>query len=401
MKKKKILVLGGGFGGVRAALALSKIAGVTVQLISDRSDFRYYPALYRYVVGHPHLEAFIPLQDVLVGNRSVELSIEQALSIDADNKTVITNVGSHSYDYLIVALGNVTNYFGIPGLQEFSYGIKSIEESRRLRHHLHEELLDENKPDLNYVVVGAGPTGVEMAAALTSYIKRIISLHGLKNQNYHIDLVEAAERVLPRMPIDISKSVQRRLQQLGVSLYLDTAVQGETADSIKFKNETLTSKTVIWTAGVTSNPFIKENVGVFKLDKHGRVEIDSRLSVGRDIYVIGDNAATEYSGLAQTAIYDADFVADNLQRIIYGRKQQAYVSKRPIYVIPVGFRWAAVLWGNVRIYGLPGWLLRRLADLVAYKDIESMGQAWRSWLADTKYEEDCSICSGGEKAIIS
>jgi NADH dehydrogenase len=183
------------------------------------------------------------------------------------------------------------------------------------------------------------------------------------------------------------------LQRLGVKLYLGTAVAGETADKIMFKGESLKSKTVVWTAGVACSPFIKDNRGVFSLDKHGKVEVDQYLSAEPNIYVIGDNASTPYSGMAQTALRDADFVADNLSRRLRHQHQKAYRPKQPIYVTPVGYGWAAVLWGKFRFYGLVGWLMRRAADLLAYKDIEPLGAAIKSWLADDRYEEDCPICS--------
>jgi len=390
-KIDKVVILGGGFAGVRAALNLAKLDCVTVELISDRPDFRYYPALYRYTVGRSHLGSIIPLKDLFTDHPNVTITIAEATKVDADKKTVVTKKGKHDYDYLIVALGSVTNYFGIPGLEKFSYGMKSVEEAKALRRHLHQELLDDKKPDLNYVVVGGGPTGVELSAALVSYLQRIVKLHGIKTQSYRVDLVEAADRLLPRMPQDVSARVAKRLKSLAINLYLGTTVEGETAEAINFKGDSLKSKTVIWTAGVANNPLLKANP-VFHMNDHGKVVVDAQLSIGHDIYVIGDNADTPYSGMAQTALYDADFVTANLDREMHGGRIRNYRPKRPIYVVPVGQNWAAVLWGNLRIYGMTGWLLRRVADLVAYNDVESFGKAWGSWMADDVYEEDCPTC---------
>jgi NADH dehydrogenase len=392
MAKAKVVIIGGGFGGVRAALNLAKLSNISIELISDKPDFRFFPALYRYVVGRSHQGSMIPLTDLFVNHSNVKVSITPALKVDAEKRIVTTKKGQLKYDYLIVALGSVTNYFGIAGLEKFSYGMKTVDEAKELRRHLHQELLDDNKPDLNYVVVGGGPTGVELAAALVEYLQRIIKLHGLNAQNYRVDLVEAANRILPRMPRDVSRQVTKRLRKLAVHLYLKTSVQGETVSTIKFKDKDLKSETVIWTAGMANHPFFKANP-VFPLDERGKVQVDSQLSIGHDIYVIGDNAATPYSGMAQTALYDADFVADNLDRQLSGERPHKYRPKRPVYVVPVGNNWAAVLWGKLRIYGWLGWALRKSADWVAYNDVEPFGKAWESWIADEIYEEGCLVCS--------
>src|SRR5207247_2393858 len=120
---------------------------------------------------------------------------------DRQNKSVAGHSGKkYSYDILIVALGVVTNFFGIKGLKEYAFGIKTLDESRRLREHLHELLLKEHRPDINYIVIGGGPTGVELAGALPGYMRRIMKQHGMDKQPLHIDLVEAENRLMPRMP---------------------------------------------------------------------------------------------------------------------------------------------------------------------------------------------------------
>jgi NADH dehydrogenase len=198
-KKTKVTVLGGGFAGIKAALELSGNPSFSVSLISDQQNFRYYPTLYRSATGGNPAASNIPLGEIFKG-RGVKLINDTVKSIDRDAKKIIGKADNYSYEVLIIALGVVTNYFGIKGLQEFSYGIKSQAEAKELRDHIHKLLMDEGKPDVNYIVIGGGPTGVELAGALPAYIKHVMKKHKLKDKKLHIDLVEAAPRLMPRMP---------------------------------------------------------------------------------------------------------------------------------------------------------------------------------------------------------
>lgn len=388
---KKVLILGGGFGGIKAALGLSAHGSFNVMLISDQESFRYYPQLYKTATGGDHSASQIPLAEIFE-TKDVNVIKDSVRKLDKAAKTVEGASGKkYSYDVLVVALGVVTNFFGIKGLEDYAYGIKTFEESRRLREHLHKLLIEKRKPDINYVVIGGGPTGVELAGALPGYLHHIMKNHQLVDRQLHVDLVEAKNRLLPAMPKSYSRAVARRLRKLGVKLYLNQKVEAETADSLKVGSHSIDSQSVVWTAGVTNHPFLKDND--FVLSDNGRVLVDNYLCTTDDIYVIGDNADTKYSGMAQTALYDGGFVATNLKRQAIGRKMTAYKPKRPIYVTPVGSHWAAVLWGKVRFYGWLGWLARAAADFVAYRDIESWGKAAQHWQATFETEETCPICA--------
>jgi NADH dehydrogenase len=156
-------------------------------------------------------------------------------------------------------------------------------------------------------------------------------------------------------------------------------------------NKPIRSHTVIWTAGIANNPFFAEQD--FQLAKNGKARVDQYLQSETGIYVIGDNADTPYSGMAQTALYDGKFVAKNLKRLANNQDAQPYLAKKPIYVFPAGHHWAAVLWGEVRIYGKLGWLLRSFADLIAYHDYEPWQLASKRWMAENDAEESCPLCS--------
>lgn len=389
--KTKILILGGGFGGIKAALELAGQPAFSVRLVSEQDSFRYYPTLYRAATGGRLSASQIPLGEIFDG-KAVKITRDKIKKIDRVAKTVSGSSGQHySYDILVLALGVVTNYFGIKGLKEYSYGIKSIEEAQELRDHIHKLLLNEGKPDQNYVVIGGGATGVELAGALPKYIKHVMKKHKLRDKKLHIDLVEAAPRLMPRMPKDYSKALQKRLRRLGVKLYLNQAVQAETANTLMVSGRPIESQTVVWTAGVTNHPFFEANK--FQLSEHGKAGVDQYLQAEPDIFVIGDNADTPYSGMAQTALYDARFLSANLVRRAGGKKMRAYRPKKPIYVTPVGGRWAAVLWNNIHIYGWFGWLLRSAADFAGYHDYEPWWTASKRWRAGYEDQDTCPVCS--------
>jgi NADH dehydrogenase FAD-containing subunit len=151
------------------------------------------------------------------------------------------------------------------------------------------------------------------------------------------------------------------------------------------------SHTVVWTAGVTNHPFF--SVNKFQLNERGKVSVDDYLQAETDIFVIGDNADTKFSGMAQTALFDAKFVANNLGRRARGKKMKPYKAKTPIYVTPVGSRWAAVLWNKTHIYGWFGWVLRSAADFAGYHDYEPWWTASKYWVAEFEDDNSCPVCA--------
>jgi NADH dehydrogenase len=390
-KKQQVLVVGGGFGGVKAALELCKDDNFTVTLISDDTDLRYYPTLFHTATGGKRANSSIPFRTIFQG-KTIKIVKAVATTLDRKDKILTTEDGqTFSYDSIIIGLGVVTNYFGIPGLAEYSYSIKSQSEVARFKAHLHQQLTDYRQPDLNYIIVGAGPTGIELAGALPGYLKQIIRSHDLSPRRVHIDLIEAAPRLLPRLPRDTSRTVRARLKRLGVRLYVGSVVQGETADELTINGKPIRSHTVVWTAGVTNHPFFAANN--FVIMGRGKVAVDAYLQADDNVFVIGDNANTPYAGLAQTALLDGAFVAKNLRRRARGKALRSYIVKQPVTVIPAGPRWAAVLWGNLRIYGWIGWVLREAADFIGFRDLEPWGVATKQWLSEFSGQDDCEICA--------
>lgn len=348
--------------------------------------------MFHTATGGSREVSIIPLVEIFK-DKKVEVVQGTATRLDRTHKTVTTKKGDKiSYDIVILALGAVTNYFGIKGMREYSYGIKSVQEAEELKKHLHDQLIDDRRPDLNYIVVGGGPTGIELAGALPGYVRRIMKQHGLRDYKLHIDLVEAMPHVMPRsMPLSVSKAIERRLRSLGVKLYLGVPVQAETANTLLMNGKYVRSHTVVWTAGIANHPFFADNN--FMLAKNHRVQVDKLLQAWPGVFVIGDNADTLYSGMAQTALYDAQFVTENLIRHSKGERPYAYKPKKPVYVTPAGPRWAAVVWGRLHIFGWLGWVIRQAADWIGYKDLQPWWRATELLMAQGDREDNCPICA--------
>ncbi|HSX43256.1 MAG TPA: FAD-dependent oxidoreductase [Candidatus Saccharimonadales bacterium] len=390
-QKQHVLVVGGGFAGVKTALALAKNPEkFTVTLVSERSDFWYFPTMYHTATGGTRSQSSIPIR-FLLKDTKVRFVEGKAKLLDRAARTLKLEDGTDlPYDKLVLALGVVTNYFGIPGLPEYSFGIKSIGEAEELKRHLHSQVVSDGKPDLNYVVVGGGPTGIELAGSLGLYLHFIMKRHGVTGRKIHVDLVENAPHLMPRLPKSVGKAIERRLRQLGVKLYLGKQVQGETADELTVSGKPIRSHTVIWTAGQANNPFFSENG--FTLSPRKKVVVDEFLRAEKDIFVIGDNAETMYSGMAQTAVYDAEFVALNFIKEASSEPKLAYRPKRPIYVTPVGPLWASVQWGKQQFNGKVGWFLREAADFEAFSELESLPDAAAQWAHVLQDQHLCEVC---------
>jgi NADH:ubiquinone reductase (H+-translocating) len=391
--KQRIIVVGGGFGGIKAAIELSKYADLfDITLVSDRPDFWYFPTLYHTATGGTRSQSSIPIEQLL-HKKEVKFIEGKAVSVDRDTKTLtLEDKQVITYDKIIFALGVITNYFGIPGLPEYSYGIKSIGEAERLKRHVHQQIVSTGKPDLNYVIVGGGPTGIELAGAIGRYVAFVTERHGLPERKIHVDLVEGNKHLMPRMPKAVGKAIERQLRSVGIKLYLGKTVEGETADELSVGGKPIRSHTVVWTAGQANNPFFADNS--FPISSRRKVMVDEFLRVkgSDDMFVIGDNADTMYSGMAQTAVYDGEFIADNFHREATNRPKLAYRPKKPVYVTPAGGHWAAVEWGPFHLYGWLGWFLREAADFIAFTDIEPVPDAATQWAHGLESQHLCPIC---------
>lgn len=391
---KHVVIAGGGFSGIVAARHLAKNKKLKVTLITDDENFRYCPALYRVATGYLRRQATISIHDLLPQRDNLEIVIASVYRIDRQ-KRIIKTVGgkSYKYDYAVLCLGVVTSYFGIAGLEKYSYGIKSIEAINQLHNHLHEQMLQTHHLDKNYVIVGAGPTGVELSAGLINYLRFIAKNHGIKKHHIKLELIEAADRVLPTFDKRASPKTLKRLRRLGITVLVSKKVEGETVKSLNVDGRSIPTHTVIWTAGTINHPFYKDNEKQFQLSPRGRVIVDEYMRVDDHLYVIGDNAETKFSGLAETAVRQSKYISHDISYRIAGIKPKVYEDVQPAYVVPVGSNWAVMQWRQFVLCGFLVAGIRKMADLIGYADVMGWSAAFKIWMQSDKMQESCPRCN--------
>lgn len=389
----KVLILGGGFAGIKTARELHKNPNINITLVSNEDTFRYGATIWRAAMGHLKEDSYVPIGELLPKN--VDLVQDTATTIDRKRRQVTLASGKViKYDYCVIGLGVVTSYFGIKGLEEYSYSVKTSKEFDAFRKHLHQELIDEKALDKNYVVVGAGPTGVELAAALKGYLKQVAKHHKLRSKRVNMELIEASPKVLPMLSDSASKHTLKHLQRLGVHVRTNTAVKGETRNMINIGGHLVPTHTVIWTAGVTSNPFFAANGDQFVLNQRKKVIVDGYLRVDERTFVIGDSAATPFSGLALTAMHNASYVAKYIERTLHQKLVKPYKPLKPITIVPVGEGWSVFQWRKLVITGRVASIMRTLYDYFGYSEIMGSRAAFRIWLRRNEISEDCVYCRG-------
>ncbi len=374
-----VVVVGGGFGGVKAALELSKRQIGKITLISDETYFLHHATLYATATGKNMAESVIPLQTIFANHPNVELVLDKITSFDP-NRHLITGKKDYHYDKLILALGSVTTYFGIEGMKEHSYGIKSLNQIKDFQEHIHDELVQQ-KLDKEYFVIGAGSTGVEMAGALNEYVKQLMSLFKLKQTATKVTLVEAAPRILPHLSQTATDKVKAQLKKRGIKVLANHKVGALKDDSIIIDGKSYNTTTAIWTSGVINNPFFQKNAEYFHFAINGRVNVSPSLEALDDVYVIGDNNSVKYSGTAWPTLSQAKHVAKNIARLATNRPQLRFNPTAAPTGIPVGDKWAYVEWFGLYVSGRTGAFLRRLMELYGFCQLLPFKQALPVWRA--------------------
>ncbi len=372
----RILIVGGGFGGVTAArrLANKHLKDVEVTLIADEPWIEYYGVLYRLIRGESPSQACIPLKMVLP--ESVTVVLDRAASVDPQGKTVKTLSGKTlPYDTLVLAPGAEASYFGIPGMKENALSMSNVHAALQLREKVQRAIAalqtapaTERDSVGRFAVIGGGATGVEVSGELLAYGRILAREERLDPKLIHVDLVEGADRLLPQTEPKTSARVRKRLRDIGVDIHLNATVESVGGGAVRLKGgETIFASSVVWTAGVKASSLL-ESVPGLELDRKGRAVVDEHLRARgvQNIFVLGDSAATPFTGMAQTAFKDGVFVARVIAAERRGRTPPSYKPSVPAYAIPAGQGWAAVKFGPIRAFGFAGYILRRLADIHVY-----------------------------------
>ncbi len=372
-KVPQVLIIGGGFGGLNAAEALAKLP-VRVTLVDRKNHHTFQPLLYQVATaGLSPAEIAAPIREVLARHNNVEVVLGEVIGIDVTNRKVQFHGYEHGYDYLVVAAGSSHAYFGHDDWEPFAPGLKTIEDALEMRRRIllayelaeREALMTGTHMPLNFVVVGGGPTGVELAGTLGE-----IARMSMTRQFKHIDptktrilLVEGGSGVLASYPPDLQQSALRQLQKLGVEVRLNAMVTDVREGEIHIGDEIMPATVILWAAGVSASPLGKA-LGA-PTDRAGRVKVEPDLSIPGhpEVFVIGDLASItddhdkSVPGLAPAALQEGRYVGRQIKADLRGKPRQPfhYLDKGTLATIG---RAAAVadFPGGIHISGFFAWL---------------------------------------------
>jgi NADH dehydrogenase len=373
----RVVILGGGFGGLYAAKAL-KHAPVEITLVDRRNFHLFQPLLYQVATGSLAAgEIAAPLRSVLRKQKNVRVLLADAIYLDAVGRRLILADGAVPYDTLLVATGAQNFYFGHDDWREAAPGLKMIEEAAHIRHKIlfaFEAAERETDPArrtawLTFVLVGAGPTGVELSGALAEIARDTMrhDFRSIRPEHARILLLDAAPNVLPSFPESLSKAAERSLIRLGVSPRLGVRVTQIDANGVTLEGgEHIAARTVLWGAGVAGSDFgqVLAKCAGAPLDPQGRVLVAPDLTVPGhpEIFVVGDLAHVEHDGklvpgVAPAAMQEGRYAAETILARLRGRTLAPfrYFNKGSLAVI--GRAAGVADFGKLRFHGFLAWFL--------------------------------------------
>jgi NADH dehydrogenase len=367
-----VVIIGVGFGGLAAGRALRR-APVRITLIDRSNHHLFQPLLYQVATsGLSPADIAAPIRRIFRGQENVSVMLAEATAVDVAAKRVILADGHVDYDILIIATGATHAYFGHDDWAEHSTGLKSLRDALHIRQRfLMAFEIAEREPDearrrawMTFVIVGGGPTGVEMAGTLAEVSRQTLAsdFRRINTASARVILIEAGPRVLAAYPEDLSEDARKQLEKLGVTVWTGMQVTGIDADGVSIGNERVHARSVLWAAGVAGSPLAR-TLGV-PLDRAGRVLVDPELLVpGRDdVYVIGDLAHFEQDGalvpgVAPAAMQQGALVARNILAALDGRPRQAFRYNDKGMLATIGRGAAVGKIGRFHFSGLVAWLL--------------------------------------------
>lgn len=390
-KRQRIVVVGGGFAGLTAAIECAKRGVGTVTLISERSYFTHHGTLYSTAAGHDPKESAVPLRDILWFHPGVRLVRDTITEVDPRARCV-RGAREYGYDVLIMALGMVDHFSDIPGLERHGTGMATLAAAQEFQRRLHQSLAQTPHGTVKLAIIGGGLTGVELAGAVTEYGRRVVQAHGLSETALKVTLVEAGSRLAPRLPKYASRRIMAQLQRVGVDVVLRQRVERVYRRSIVLHGDRQKVDLVAWTSGGQVHPLFRAHPDVFRLSASGRVLVNQYLQAYPGIFVLGDNAQTPDTGTARAAIDQARFLARHLWRCHLGRTPRRRTRRHYPVTVPVARTWAYAQHRGVVVTGLLGALVRRWVELGHYRAFLPLREAWRAWRRHKRIRSDCRLC---------
>jgi len=409
----RVLIVGAGFGGLQAARRLARYP-VRITLVDQRNYHTFQPLLYQVATaGISPGEIAAPVRQILRSKDNIEVLMGEVLGFDLEKRIAKLADLEISYDYLIVAAGASHAYFGHDEWEPMAPGLKTIEDALEIRRRvlLAFELAERNaasgegQVQLNFVVVGGGPTGVELAGTLAE-----ISHHALANEFHSIDprhsriiLIEGGPRVLPAYAEDLSSSAEKQLQKLGVEVRTSAMVTGVEPSAVLIGDTRVPAAVILWAAGVAASPLGK-SLGV-PLDRAGRVLVNPDLSIPghREVFVVGDLASLkdkygkQLPGVAPVALQEGAATARNIGREVQGKPREDFHYLDKGSLATIGRAAAVAQIGRIHISGFIAWLswlFVHIFFLIGFRNRLLVLIQW-AWSYVT-YERGARLITGGQ-----
>jgi len=367
----RVVIVGGGFGGLAAARRLD-VGGLRVLLLDRKNHHVFQPLLYQVATaGLSPADIASPIRRVLWRQKNVEVRLADVRGVDVAARRLQLEDGDLAYDRLILAPGATHSYFGHEDWVPHAPGLKTLEDALEIRRRVllaFEEAEREPDPEkrrqwLTFVVIGAGPTGVEMAGALAEIARHTLArdFRVIDPASARVILVEAGPRVLSPFPDDLSRATARQLEALGVQVWTGSPVTGVDAHGVDVGGDRIASRTIVWAAGVAASAILR-SLGT-PLDRAGRVRVAPDLTVPGhpDVFVIGDAAALEEGGravpgVAPAAMQMGEHAAANVLRGLKGEPLAAFHYRDKGSLATVGRSRAVAVLGKLHLSGLVAWL---------------------------------------------
>jgi len=367
-----VVIVGGGFGGLQAASALKR-APVRVTLVDQHNHHLFQPLLYQVATaGLATTDIAVPLRAVLRNQQNATVLLARAKSVDVAGRKLLLEDGELAYDHLILAVGVQSHWFGKDEWAEFAPGLKDCQDALDVRRRIllafeaAERAQDEvaRKPLLTFVVIGGGPTGVELAGALVE-IARVTMARNFRRfrpESARILLLEGGPRLLGAFPEGLARSAERKLRQMGVEVRLSARVEAIDAQGVLVAGARIEAATVLWAAGVAGTPLVR-TLGC-ELDRAGRVPVEADLTLPGhpEVQVIGDAAAVRWKdglvpGMAPGAMQMGRHAARNVLQRLRGEPGLPFRYTDKGLLATIGRSAAVARLGRFEFSGLPAWLL--------------------------------------------